>query len=146
MRPSRSAISVSVPPSTTGTSARAYVRSLGSRLAVTRAVPQPSLTRSTLGPLTSSRPSASAHERPLSSTCVTPRSRGLELRSGRSRKPANAGLLRLVGADGDDHERVLSGDDSSALVDRLDRVRPDTDDPCHDARLVLVARRVGDHG
>ena len=47
-------------------------RAWPARLPVTSAVPQPSLTMSTLAPATSIRPSTSASDSPLSSTCVRP--------------------------------------------------------------------------
>src|SRR4051794_29828366 len=140
-RPWRIASSVSVPPRTTGIPWVRRRSSLGSRLPVARAVPQPSLTISTLSPATSTSPSTWASERPRSRTCVSPVVRGLPLRGGRSRKPATP-LLREVRADDDHDLGPRAGRRGVDLVDRDHLLGADL--PGHRLRLLLLARRVLD--
>src|SRR4051794_16964957 len=123
-RPSRIASSVSVPPSTTGMPCARKRSSLGSRLPVASAVPQPSLTMSTLSPATSTSPSTCASDRPRSRTWVRPVARGLPLRGGRSKSPAMereaGGLLGEVLPDEHDDLGVGARDVALDLRDRDD--------------------------
>src|SRR3954468_20071031 len=143
-RPSRMAISVSVPPSTTGMPCSRKRSSLGARLAVASAVPQPSLTMSTLSPATSTSPSTWASDRPRSSTCVSPVVRGLPLRGGRSNSPAMtkatlAPLVRGVLPDDDHDLGVRPGRRLVVVVQRDDLGRGDPDRARAHARLRGVA-------
>src|SRR3954453_6687807 len=97
---------------------------------------------STKLPATSTMPSTWATERPRSRTWVMPRSRGLELRDGRS--SGEMVLLRLVGAHRDHDVRGIACHGPGARVDRRDLVRRDADDARDVESLAAVAVGVGD--
>ena len=135
--PSRIAISVSVPPSTTGIAVRAVARELGLEVAGDQRGAPAELddVDGVAGDLHQAVDLAS--DRPLSRTWVSPRSRGLAAARGRSRKPATSAARRLL--------RRLCGDVSGRRrrsrprspgrprcvcelgVERLDRVAADVD-------------------
>ena len=116
-RPSRSAISVSVPPSTTGTSCARVARELGSRLPVTSAVPQPSLTMSTRRP----RPPSGRRPRRTTGPCrarASARARAAWgcARGGRGSRPTDAGYCDWSAPIGDRRRRRRPAPATTAVL------------------------------
>src|SRR2546423_8777799 len=111
---------------------------------------------STKAPATSTSPSTSATDSPRSRTCVTPCSRGLALRAGRSRKvgtclrksaPKEAAPPLLLGAVGAHHHHdrgVRPRDRLGARVERVDGV--DLEDLTDRLRRATEPGRVLDGG